>query len=410
MRDIPVREPGAALAAQDVDGRLSYQTKSRTRATRGPRSMQAAIDRLALGEAHAISRMEERFSGVSWESAFGRRAANKLTHPAEQFFRFSALRYLVDESRKNARVNSSTLSRVLLDSEGDVNRLNKYYLDVPGEELPSLYICSQAAVAAFNESWLPYLTADYLYDEGAEAVLHLINFEFEEGCPLDSCRKRRAVGFSKTAGEAQQVIDKARELRLDINERARKVVQAIEQLRSAGTSAGDGLARNPVNVTPKMVRSGGRDRRVTKCLLAFRAALRESGDVVRWRVDASRTQFLHELNQLVAAGPVDGSHGVSPASAGQADRLFNFSKILVTLDTGLSMVDLARALGGGNFFQLIVGSSDWDDCDDYGDAVDFAEHVPDPVTPAGSRLAWAAPADDECESGFSRLDVWVPVP
>jgi hypothetical protein len=354
--------------------------------------------------------MEERFSGVSWESAFARRAANKLTHPAEQYFRFSAFRYLVDESRKNARVNSSTLARVLLDSEGDVNRLNRYYLDVPGEELPSLYICSQAAVAAFNEGWLPYLTADYLYDEGADAVLHLINFEFEEECAPDGRRKRRAVGLSKTAGEVQRVIDDARERRLDVNERARKVVQAIQQFRSAGTSTADGLIRSSLSATSRVVSSNGSDQQVARCLIAFRAALRLAGDVVRWRVDASKNHFLRELNQLVAAGTVGGSHSASPVLAGQADRLFKLSEVLVTLDTGLSMVDLARAVGGGNFFQMIVGSSDWDECDDCEDPVDFGEPVPDRVSASGSRSALATLADDHCESGEGSRDVWVPLP
>lgn len=403
MRQIAVRDPGAALTAEDLLNRLPHQTKRRTRRTRGFRSLAAAVAAIASSVGSDEPFPSERFCDVTWTPVFGSGSANKAIHPAEQFFRFSAFRYVIDEARKNARVNSEVLAEELLGSADAKYLLNRYYYDCPREELPDLGVCSAAASAAFRNGWLPYLTADWLVDDGAYAVLQLINLhveKLEEGDGTSTCT---AEGLGKTSEELENVLGESRSRRLDIGVRARAAMKALKRLyltldAALGESPGSAL-----RACKRRTSTSAAAKSAAKSLSGLAVALETCGREIRWEVRASSSDFLRELAGLVS------DVVTAPEARDLQERTRAFGHVLSTLHTGISMTDLARRLGGGNFFDLIEASGTDEEINQ---VVDFEEVVI--VELDLEEYAQRRRASEEWErSEFGKvgdLDIWVSTP
>jgi len=354
MKTIRVRDPGAPLSAAD-EHHLPYQTKLRTRPVRGPRSLEAAIAQIKDIDGRGGEPFpSERFSDVAWTPVFGRDSANKAIHPAEQFFRFSAFRYLVDEGRKNARACSRELAQVLLQDAEAVNRLNRYYYDCPSEELPSLHTCSEAAAAAFNAGWLPHVGADSLSDDGARAVLRLINLRKCDEQAESGSEIVVAVGFGKSPSAVEACIDEVRSCRLAIGKRARTAMKSLFELCAALDTVHD-MPRCRVADATKLSRSvSAKALSAAKSLQALEVSLRPLTEV-RWKVDVPSEDFVKEVGSLASDLPRHAD------LSGVRERIRALGRTLATLRTGISMANVARRLGGGNFFEEIeVPASDED--------------------------------------------------
>lgn len=352
---IRVRDPGSAVTADDLEHRLPYQTKRRTRPTRGPRSLHAALSETRLDSSDENRLCWERFSGTTWTSVFLPATSNKKTHPAEEFFRFSAFRYVVDEARRNAQVGLRELAEVLLGGADAVHRLNRYYYDVPGEELPSLYRCSEAAVAAYNSGWLPYLSADWMVDDGAEAVLHLINLRSCSSRAESTAARIEAFGFGKLEPQVEVRVSRARDARLKIGRYAKG---ALKELRIVCPALDSSLAAWPIAVSAKASPDPAQCDRAAepaaRALMKLYTLLRQPSRSVLWDVNARAGSFLRELRELSEAL----KNAVSPPML--QERMVALGWTLVSMQTGISMPELARELGGGNFFQRIEGATDSD--------------------------------------------------
>jgi len=405
-RKVRVRDPGAAITADDRESRLPYQTKQRSRRTRGARSLEAALAAACVEGADAECFPQERFDGTTWTPVFFRGVSNKKMHPAEEFFRFSSFRYVVDEARKNARVGAVLLSEVLLGSSELVYRLNRYYYDVPGEELPSLHVCSQAAVAVYNAGWLRYLTSDWMSDDGALAVLHLINLSIDPAQADDGESRVTAYGLGKSEEDVDAAVGLAREARVKIGRCARDALCKLRSLcpkldsAAACMSAAEGskvqAARDSADHSAEQV---------AKSLCKLYGLLKGAGKSVRWEVSVPANDFLHELALL--ADDLKKPSGL-PNHQG---RILSLGLTLVSMRTGISMRDLARELGGANFFhevEIMAEGSEHEDDPEASDAYDVHPIELDMVEYAKR----CAAARERLRSEFEfdeALDLWLPV-
>jgi hypothetical protein len=353
-----VRDPGAAVTADDIEHRLPYHTRQRMRPPRGPRSVAAALAELRLDSTGGERFAWDRFCGTTWTSVFFSDRHNRKTHPAEEFFRFSAFRYIVSEAQKNARVRLIRIAEVLLGSADLEYRLKRFSSDVSGDELPDLYTCSEAAVAAYNAGWLRYLSCDWMADEGAEAVLHLINLRSCCSEPGGTAATAEAFGLGKLKTQVDVEISRVREARLEIGRHAKL---AFNELRVACPALNSAAATWPIARPPKDdVAKRTRISPTAPAATALRdlyTLLRQAGRSVRWDVNTRAGAFLRQLRELSE----DLTKAAEPSQL--QEEMLAVGWTLASLQTGISMRELARQLGGGNFFQKInFGSeSDWDE-------------------------------------------------
>ena len=410
------RDPAAPISV--AEGRDPRDTREHRSPTRGPRSLAAAIRET---RANPSNRFDfDRFDPVDWRRVFqpcgdvDPPSSNAKMSPAEAFFRFSAFRYVFDESKKQSRLSHAALEEVLLWKNQHGNAVDKFYLDNPNRELPSLVHCIRAARSSYQRGWLPFISSDWLIDEGAMAALALLGLApgLAGGEPVSS--GRAGLGVVLEDEKIRRHIRNVRWRRVDFVISAQKAYEAlvrfVEDQPSFGSSGLVATRRGVRECVRGVVANGGvqGSNRLVALLVQLDHQLARDDAEVRWEVRSSRLVdyidldgdlicepklvFRRDLRRLIAQLAPESLS----AEVGSSCR--HLAECIAVMAVGISWIDVARAISGDRFFEPVVCGQ-----------IEFDENARW-VTPLDSDGHHASqPARDiaEQEVGVEDLVVWL---
>ena len=345
-----LRDPGGS--ASSADTRRPYDTKQRIRTSRGPRSIEAAL------EDRGVPFDIERFQGVAMRRALGTHP-NKALHPQECYWRFSAFRYVVDEARKTSGLSMAELEPVLfptLDTGGAT--IERYYLDVPGEPVASHEIVNSVARIAYLRGWLLYIDADWLFDEGAFAtslgIADLLMMSEEDSDARAALSETNAASWRKSF--RLRAAD-ARSRRLSFCQHAKEAHRCLLTLveRAHDSSGGRQVQRWRRECPPEIY--------ALSALMLLEVDLTESDVTVQWDArDSSLTDLLEVDGELLEEPNLVFLRDVRRAIQCLAGRQCEFvapfaperlARSIDSLHVGISWPHVVDMCGPNSFFEEI---------------------------------------------------------
>lgn len=408
-----LRQRDSAAPISAAEGRDPRDTRKHCSQQRGPRSLADALRETCIDTEDRFA--FDRFDAVDWRLVVqpsvedGPPSSNATIAPAEAFFRFSAFRYVFDESKKHSRLSHAALEEVLLEKNQHGNTIDKFYLDNPKRELPSLVHCTRAARSAYQRGWLPFISSDWLLDEGAMAALSLLGLAPAALGDEQPTLGRVKLGQIPDDTEIRGHIREVRWRRVDLANLAKEARDAllrfVEHQPSFGSSGPVAIGREACEPVRGVVANDSVQRpdRLAKLLGELDFHLARYDAEVRWEVRNSRLVdlvdldgdlicepnlvFRRDLRRLIAQLASESSS----KDAGSSCR--HVAECISVMVIGISWLDVARAISGDRFFEpLVCGTIAFDEHTRWVTPTDSdGHHASQPCRDIGQQ---AAGADD----------------
>lgn len=367
------RDPAAPISA--AEGRSPHDTREHRSPVRGPRSLAAAIRKTSTEAERPFD--FDRFDPIDWRPVLPPQVndtpstSNAKTSPAEAFFRFSALRYVVDESKKKSLLGHAALEEALLEKNQNGNCIDKFYLDNPKHELPGLTHCIRAVRNAYSRGWLPSISSDWLIDEGAAAALALLGLTPRSAGPDSTASVQIGLDDAPTDENVRYQVREVRWRRLELLNAAKLAREALLSFsveRQRVDSPGLGAPMRKIGSSAQdPVAIGGRQRLgcLVQRLAELDRQLARDDAQIRWEVRSSglvdlidldgdlvfepKLVFRRDLRRLIA------QLDLGCASTELHAACIHVAECIATMAVGISWFDVAREITGSRFFEPLVG-------------------------------------------------------